>query len=101
MNKQTFIGNLSFDAKAGKINNIDYVSFPVACNSGYGEKKKTEFLDCIKFGASSRLVDILKKGTKVYASGDCWTETFEGKDKRKVRLDTLEILGQRGSVENI
>lgn len=95
MNRQVVIGHLGGDAEFGKTQKAEYISFSVAADCGYGEYKRTEWIDCIKFG-STKVGEYLKKGTKVYLAGDCWNEEYQGKNgkalQRKIQVSELEIL---------
>ena len=97
MNKQLIAGCLGQDARigAGRDGN-DFIAFSVAANSGYGEYKRTEWVDCIRFGkGAANMLPYLKQGKKVVVTGDCWSEEYQGTHKRKLRVDSMELVSPK------
>lgn len=84
-------GNLTQDVK---VFGEKVAKFGLAVNSGYGEKKKTAFLNCVAFSQGYnekvwQLLVSLKKGTNVGIKGDLVTNTFGEGDEKK---STLELV---------
>lgn len=70
MIKLEIIGNLGKDSEVKVINGKNYNSFPVAVSEGYGDNKKTTWVNVLKFaGDNDKLGQYLTKGTKIYVSG--------------------------------
>lgn len=70
MLKLELIGNLGRNSEVKVINGKNYNAFPVAVSEGYGENKKTTWINVLKFaGENDKLGQYLIKGTKVYISG--------------------------------
>jgi len=67
----------------------------VASDEGYGDNKKTAFLDVDYFvGKESKLADYLKKGKEIYLEGYLKTEEWE-KDGQKFSKLTVLATGVR------
>lgn len=78
-----FAGNLGGDAEVRYTPNGSAVlQFSVAMSSGYGDKKKTDWVRVSMWGkvAESSLKDFLKKGTAVFVSGECSINVYQGND---------------------
>lgn len=79
-------GNLTSDVK-----NISpkVVSFSIAVNAGYGEKRKTTYFNCVAFSFNFHekvwpVLAELKKGTCLGVRGDFETNSYENKKGEKV-----------------
>jgi single-strand DNA-binding protein len=106
MNLNTVIlqGNLVSDPEfVGE--NGSVARFTIASNSGFGEKREVDYIDCVAFG---KQVDIIRqysgKGRFVTVRGrlrqNRWqTPEGENRSKLEVRLDNFDgfYLGPRGS----
>ncbi len=89
-------GNLTQDVK---VISPQVAKFSIAINSGYGENKKTTFINCVMFakrfgaGGAWAMLTSLKKGTNVGLSGEFNTNSYT--DKEGVKKSNLEfIVGQ-------
>jgi len=102
MNVFCFSGNLGRDAETRYTQSGDAVAgFSVAVNSGYGDNKKTLWIDCSIWGkrAESRLIDYLKKGQQVAVSGELGTREWEGKTYLTCRVNEVTLIGRREESE--
>lgn len=96
MFKAQIIGNLGNDAQSKVINGVEYVSFDVAHSYKVGEKEATIWISCLLRGRG-RVMDYLKKGTKVYVSGDLSGNIYDSSHYRckmigyTVFVDTLQL----------
>lgn len=92
LNKFIGIGNLAADPESrftpsGK----QVVNFTVCCNSGWGDNKRTEFVRCVAWEKTAKVVsDYLQKGSKVSIIGEMQTRSWE--DKEGVKRYTTEII---------
>ncbi len=94
MNRRQIIGRLGNDAASGKTQKgQEYCSFSVAANTGYGENKQTEWIDCLLIG-QTKVYPYLKKGVQVYCDGDSSTVEYKGKMQSKVMVRNLELLSK-------
>tara|TARA_R110000764_G_scaffold17080_1_gene47015 strand:+ start:45 stop:500 length:456 start_codon:yes stop_codon:yes gene_type:complete len=101
MNKFIFTGNLGQDAEVKATQTGMMVcSFSVAVKSGYGQKQKTNWVNCALFGkrAEGALPQYLKKGAQVAISGELTLDEWQGKDgttqkSLKLNVDDLDLIG--------
>ena len=103
MNLLTVTGNITKDALLRHTNNGKAVlSFDLANNQGFGDKKHTEYYKCAVWGnRATNLAEHLTKGTKLIVVGQHQTEKreFNGKTYFDNKLDVREIdfAGSRNS----
>jgi len=86
----SFTGALGRDSELKKMTSGDSVlSFTVANNVGYGDKKQTLWISCSVFGKrADTLHHHLTKGKQVFVSGELKTREYTGKDGlNKVALE--------------
>ena len=99
MNTFSFIGNLGADAEKKDFESGRVVcNFSVATTTGYKEKKETFWIRCAMWGNKNiAIADYLKKGTKVFITGELTQREFETKEGSKTSLDlnvnSIELLG--------
>lgn len=88
MIKLTIIGNLGRDAELKEVNGQHCISFSVADSQSYTNKdgqkvEKTTWVNCAIWrdkGQRTKIVEFLKKGTKVYIEGDLSVRTYKNAD---------------------
>ena len=68
MNLLILSGNLTKDATTKNINDKTFINFSIAVNEGFGDNKKTMFVNCTLWG-SEKIAAALTKGTKVMLKG--------------------------------
>lgn len=93
-------GVLGKDAEVKKTTNSNVINFSVAVTKGYGDKKKTLWVECSKFGDNTKIAEYLKKGTKVILTGEPDIRTYElsnGKSGSSFTLlvSTIELIGDK------
>lgn len=95
----SFTGALGADAERRMTpSNQSVLNLSVAVNSGYGDNKKTLWVRCALWGkrAEGELLNYLKKGKKVFVSGELSEEsyTYDGEKKTKlcVNVNLLELI---------
>jgi single-strand DNA-binding protein len=99
MLKFSAIGHLGQDAKAGTGGSQPVVNFSVGCNTGFGDRKRTHFIDCAIWGArGEKLIPYLKKGQQVFISGEGGFRTYQDRNGKEqvvltIHVDDLELLG--------
>jgi len=78
----TFSGRLGRDSeKRFTQSGTAVLSFAVPVKSGYGERAKTDWIDCTLFGKrADALESYLKKGTPVVVTGEASLNTFQKND---------------------
>ena len=95
MKQITIAGRLGKDAELRRTQGGDPVlSFPVAVNDGYGERKSTMWFDCTVWGKrADALSSHLVKGMAVTVSGDLGKREHDGKTYLTVRVSELTMQG--------
>ena len=75
-------------------NGNEYVSFSLAHERGYGDKKETDWYSCRVVGeAAKRIASLnIKKGTLLFISGALETPTYVGKDNVKRQNVNINVL---------
>ena len=95
MFKAQFIGNLGSDAAAGTTQRGgEYMTFSVATKSGYGEKERTVWVDCLMPGKTA-VFNYLKKGSQVFVEGDLSLSVYGNKPQANVSVKTLKLIGRK------
>ena len=104
MNVLTIVGRLTRDAEQRHTQSGTAVAgFTIASDVGYGDKKKTLFMNCSLWGkrAEGGLLQYLTKGTQVVAHGELqpndWTDK-EGNQRKDMNLNVadVKIVGGKG-----
>jgi single-strand DNA-binding protein len=100
MNNWNITGNLGKDAEVKSLpSGTTVCEFSVAVKSGYGDKEKTNWANCVIFGkkAEGRLPEFLKKGAQVAISGELELKEWEndkGKgSKLSLVVSELDLIG--------
>ena len=78
------IGRLGRDAEVKTLpSGKNVINFSIAVDTGWGDTKKTLWLECAKFGDNTKVAEFLKKGTQVHVSGEPslreWESNTSGK----------------------
>jgi len=102
MNVLILTGNLGKDAVQRFTPDGDsVVSFSVPASSGYGDKKKTSWVNCTMFGKrGDSVLPYLKKGSLVGVSGEFSMNEWTDKEGAKrlspeLRVSDLSLLGRK------
>jgi len=88
------IGRIGRDAEVRQTNNgTSVANFPVAVDSGFGDKKETLWFDCSLFGkrAESGLVQYLVKGGEVMVEGNIGLRQYTKNDGTHGAAMTLNV----------
>lgn len=107
MNKVMLIGNVTRDPEMKMVNDTNVVSFSLATNKKYtnkaGEKKElVEFHNLTAWGKLAEIIgQYVKKGHKLYVSGELRTRTYEKEGVNHYRTDItvgeMEMLTPKNS----
>jgi single-strand DNA-binding protein len=107
MNKCIFIGNitrqpeLKFVASTG----MAVCKFGLALNEGYGDKKKTYFINCVAFGKTAEATtNYTDKDSKVAIESHVQTGSYDKQDGSKTYttdfvVDKIEFLNKKEQAE--
>lgn len=107
MLKLTIIGNLGADAELRKDQGREFVSLSIAHTerrrgADGAEREVTTWVSATLNGDGGNLLPFLKKGTKVFAYGDCDVRTFHSEKERclkaglKLFIRNIELVGSIG-----
>ena len=88
-------GRLGADAELrSTTGGTEVLSWSMAYETGYGDKKKSHWIKCALFGKrASSLQQYLTKGTAVAVSGDLSKREHEGKTYLTVRVSEVTLQG--------
>lgn len=103
MNVLTFTGNLGRDCRSNTVGQNTVVNFAVAITEGFGDKKKTHWVDCAYWGKGAEAVaPYLLKGQSVCVSGEVGMK--EASDKYPAaltcRVNSLTLTGGKREQES-
>ena len=95
MKNITIAGRVGKEAVPRRTQNGDAVlSWSVAVDDGWGDKKTTLWFDCSLWGKrGEKLASMLTKGTPVTVSGDLGQRTHEGKTYLTIRVNEVTLHG--------
>ena len=96
MNVFTFSGNLGRDCRTNTVGQSFVCNFSVAVTEGYGDKKKTHWVECAYWGKGAEAVaPYLLKGQQVVVSGEFGMKeaTAEYKAAPTCRVNSLSLAG--------
>ena len=104
VNKAILVGHVGKDPEIRSTSSGDTVaSFSLATNSGYGEKKTTDWHNVTVFGKPADFVrNYVKKGAQLYVEGPIRTRSYDDKSGNKkyiteIKAYTVQALGQKES----
>lgn len=104
MNLWAITGNLGKDAEVKALPSGTMIcEFSVAVKSGYGDKEKTNWANCVIFGkkAEGGLPAYLKKGTQVAISGELELQEWDTGTSKGAKLvlvvGDLDLIGGVGT----
>jgi single-strand DNA-binding protein len=103
LNRYEGIGRLAGDVEARQTaSGMQIANFTVCCESGYGDKKETEFVRCAAFDKLAGIcIQYLAKGSLVYVSGPMKTRKWDDKEGKTmystgVTINEMKMLGGKG-----
>jgi len=101
VNVVIIVGNLVADPEtAFTTSGLQVSKFRVAVNTKKGTNERTIFRNAVCFGALAEIVDkYLKKGSKVYLSGEANDSNWEDKDGNK-RFSTEVVVEQMNMLDS-
>ena len=101
MNKTILSGNITNDLEIRKTpTNKSVLSFKIAVNDGYGEKKTTDYLKCVAWENTAELIaKYCRKGSKILVEGKSKSEQYEKDGQRMyndyILVNSVEFLDTR------
>lgn len=94
-NQIVVLGRLGKDAERGNAGSTAMLKFSVGDTVGFGEKKSTNWWNCVLFGkqAEGALADHLTKGKQVQVIGELKSREYEGKTYYDLNVSRIELVG--------
>ena len=85
INKAIIMGRLTRDPELRHTGaGTPVCSFSVAVDNGYGEKRQTDFINCVAWNKTAEFVsNYFEKGKMIIVIGRIATRTWEGQDGKK------------------
>lgn len=96
--KAFVVGRLSRDPDFFGDGDKQRAIFSIAFNRGTGDRRKSNFLDCIAWGKRADIMRDFKKGFGIFVTGDIEQDTYETKDGQKrnrVQINVSSITATR------
>lgn len=98
MNVFTFDGNLGRNAEVKQVGDSTVVEFSVGNQVGWGDKKKTNWLNCALWNRE-KIAPYLVKGSKVTVTGELTSREYQKKDgsngfSLEVRVQDVSLPGK-------
>lgn len=105
MNKIILTGNLTKDSELMQVGEkkTHKLSFTIANNEGYGDNKKTNFINCVLWGKTAESLNkYLTKGTKILINGKIDIRSYDKDGDKKYITEVvcdmfngIEFIGAR------
>ena len=86
MIKMQAIGRLGKDAEVKTVGDKKVINFSIAVDTGYGDNKKTLWVECGKWGDNTKVAEYLVKGGQVHVEGEPSMRQWESNGKSGVSL---------------
>jgi len=87
MNNCNFEGRLAKDAELKEVSGYKVCNFAIGTNVGFGDNKKTMWVDCAIWGKQGEsVVKYLVKGQQIFVNGELSTKEYEKKGVVKTIL---------------
>jgi single-strand DNA-binding protein len=91
MQNITISGNVGKDAELRDTRDSKVLSFSVGVKNGYGKDAGSVWYRCSLWGKAAEVfAGSLKKGTKVFVSGELTHDEYEGKPQLNVRVGSID-----------
>jgi single-strand DNA-binding protein len=92
MTQQVIIsGNVGKDAELRTVRDSQVLSFNVGVKNGFGKDAGSVWYRCSLWGkAAESFSGSIKKGTKVFITGDLTHDEYEGKPQFNVRVGSID-----------
>ena len=106
LNKIIMIARLTRDAEFKTVGETNIASFSIAYSTGYGDKKKSNYIDCVAFGKTAEVVkNYTKKGSQIGIEGSLEQDSWDSPDgkknyKTKIRIASIQLLGGKSDSQS-
>lgn len=90
----TVAGRLGKDSELRQAGSSQVLSFSVAGDTGFGERKQSHWFECSLWGnQGAALQQYLKKGQQVTVIGEFSEREYNGKQYKELRVNSIELQG--------
>lgn len=87
----TISGNVGKDAELRTVRDSQVLGFNVGVKNGFGRHAGSVWYRCCLWGKAAEVfADSIKKGTKVFITGDLTHDEYEGKPQYNVRVNSID-----------
>lgn len=87
----TISGNCGKDAELRSVRDSQVLGFNVGVKNGFGRDAGSVWYRCSLWGKAAEVfADSIKKGTKVFITGDLTHDEYEGKPQFNVRVNSID-----------
>ena len=87
----TISGNVGKDAELRTVRDSQVLGFNVGVKNGFGRDAGSVWYRCSLWGKAAEVfADSIKKGTKVFITGDLTHDEYEGKAQFNVRVNSID-----------
>lgn len=91
MQNITISGNVGKDAELRTVRDTQVLSFNVGVKNGFGRDSGSVWYRCSLWGKAAEVFSgSIKKGTKVFISGELTHDEYEGKPQFNVRVGSID-----------
>lgn len=83
LNYVCIMGRITHDLELKTVgsSNLPYLGFSIAVDSGYGDSKKTYFIDCVAWRKTAEFISkYFEKGSRIAIQGNIITDVYRDKN---------------------
>lgn len=97
----TVAGRLGKDSELRQAGSSQVLSFSVAGDTGFGDRKQSHWFNCSLWGNQGvALQQYLKKGQQVTVIGEYSEREYDGKQYKELRVNQIELQGSKSDNQN-
>ena len=97
----TVAGRLGKDSELRQAGSSQVLSFSVAGDTGFGDRKQSHWFNCSLWGnQGAALQQYLLKGQQVTVIGEFSEREYDGKQYKELRVNSIELQGSKGDNQN-
>ena len=102
MQNITISGNVGKDAELRTVRDTQVLGFNVGVKNGFGRDAGSVWYRCSLWGkAAEAFAESIKKGTKVFITGELTHDEYEGKPQFNVRVGSIDTGGAKGEPQTL
>ena len=93
MKQISIVGRIAKNAVVKEFSNNKFVSFSVAVDDGFGDKKKTLWFECEYY--NTNVCEHIRGGDPIAVSGEFKVRDYNDKTYFKIKANALQLLGNK------